>query len=82
LYPGSILTSQLKRVDTAVYESFMAGKEGFWRAGVRELGLKEKGVDIAFDQYNAPLVTDDMRFRIERARNAIIDGQIVVPAQP
>lgn len=82
LYPGTILTSQLKRVDTAVYESFMAGKEGFWRPGVRELGLKEKGVDIVFDQYNAALVTDDMRFRIERARNAIIDGQIVVPTRP
>lgn len=82
LYPGTILTSQLKNVDTAVYESFMAGREGFWRGGTRELGLKENGVGIVFDQYNAPLVTDDMRARIETARNAIIDGQIVVPAHP
>ena len=34
LYPGSILTSMVKRVDNAVYDSFTQVKNGTWKAGV------------------------------------------------
>ena len=78
LYPGTILTSMLKRVDVAVLDALAAAMAGEWQPGVRQLGLAERGVDWAFDENNAPLITQEMFDAVERARAAIIDGQIVV----
>lgn len=78
LYPGTILTSMLKRVDRAVEETFRAGREGRWTAGVRALGLAEGGVDYAVDDNNRALLTPAMLERVEEARRAIIAGAITV----
>ena len=50
LFPGKVLTSMLKHVDVATYESFMDAKNGTWKAGLQVLGLKEGGVDYAIDE--------------------------------
>lgn len=78
LHPGTMLTSMLKRVDVAVYDSAMAAKEGKWAAGVTELGLAQDGVGWALDDNNASLITDDMKAKVEAARADIIAGKIVV----
>jgi basic membrane protein A len=71
--PGTMLTSMVKRVDTAVYNS--AKKT---TPGVTVLGLKEGGVDAAMDSYNAKLVTPEMKARVEAAKADIIAGKIKV----
>src|SRR5690606_928039 len=43
LQPGHVLTSMLKRVDVAVYNAFMDGKNGTFEGGIQNLGLKEGG---------------------------------------
>ena len=73
LHPGHMLTSMLKRTDVAVYQAFKGV-----RPGVTALGLKEGGLDLAFDDENAPLVTPAMRRQVEAARAAIIDGRLKV----
>ena len=78
LHPGTMLTSMIKRVDVAVYESFRAAKEGTWQAGIQVLGLAEEGVGYSIDEFNRDLMTADMEERIEAARNGIIDGSIAV----
>ncbi len=78
LHPGTMLTSMIKRVDVAVYESFKAAKEGTWQAGIQVLGLAEDGVGYSIDEHNRSLMTADMEARIEAARNGIIDGTLVV----
>jgi basic membrane protein A len=78
LYPGTILTSMVKRVDNAVYDSFMDMKNGTWKAGVTYKGLKEGGVDWALDQYNRKLITPEIEKRVLGARKDIIDGKIKV----
>lgn len=78
LHPGTMLTSMLKRVDVAVYDSALAAKEGKWAAGITEFGLKEAGVDWALDDNNASLITDDMKAKVEAAKADIISGKIVV----
>ncbi len=78
LYPGSILTSQLKRVDLAVKRAFESARDGSWRSGVLALGLAEDAVGLAFDQNNAALVPPEARSRLERARDDIIAGRIKV----
>jgi basic membrane protein A and related proteins len=79
LHPGTMLTSMVKRVDLAVYQSFRAAKDGGWQPGIRSLGLAEDGVGFALDEYNAALLTPAMRDRVAVARAEIVAGKIVVP---
>ena len=78
LQPGKVLTSMLKRVDVAVYDSFMAGKDGNFQSGINVLGLKEGGVDYAMDDNNKSLVSEDMMKAVEDAKAKIIAGEIEV----
>ncbi len=73
LHPGSILTSLLKRTDVAVYSAFKGVQPG-----ITTLGLKEGGLDLAFDDNNAKLVGVDMRKRVDNAKADIISGKIKV----
>jgi basic membrane protein A len=78
IHPGSILTSMIKRVDLAVYESFKTAREGTWKAGTRVLGVAEGGVGYAVDQHNRNLITGEMERRLEQARRDIVAGKIKV----
>jgi basic membrane protein A len=73
LQPGIMLTSMVKRVDLAVYN---VAKEH--KPGLLVLGLKEGGVDYAMDEYNAKLVSADMKKRVEAIKADIINGKIKV----
>jgi basic membrane protein A len=78
LQPGKVLTSMLKRVDVAVYNAFMDGKNGTFKGGINDLGLKEGGVDFAMDDNNKALVTPEMLAAVEKAKADIIAGTITV----
>ncbi len=78
LHPGTMLTSMVKHVDVAAYNSFMAAKNGTWKPGIAVLGLKEGGVDWALDKYNQSLITPEMKAKIEGAKADIIAGKIKV----
>ena len=76
--PGSILTSMLKRVDVAAYETFMDAKMAISPLVFKQLGVAEGGVDWALDENNASLVTPEMKAAVEQARADIISGKISV----
>ena len=78
LHPGNMLTSMLKRVDLAAYDSFKAAQGNQWKGGTQVLGLKEGGVDWALDKDNEKLITPQMKAAVDAAKAAIISGQIVV----
>ena len=78
LHPGTMLTSMVKRVDVAVYEAFRSARDGSWKGGIHILGLAEDGVGWALDEYNRSLVSAEMEAAIERARQDIVAGRIVV----
>ena len=78
LAPGSVLTSMLKRVDVAAYQTLRDAMDGNFTAGVVSLGLAEGGVDWAQDEHNADLVTDAVRAAVEQAKADIISGAIQV----
>jgi basic membrane protein A and related proteins len=73
LHPGTMLTSMVKRVDLAVYTAFKGVKPG-----VTALGLKEGALDYAMDEFNAKLVTPEMKARVEAARADIIAAKLKV----
>ncbi|MEO0380268.1 MAG: BMP family ABC transporter substrate-binding protein [Pseudomonadota bacterium] len=79
LHSGKVLTSMLKRVDVAVYDSMTAG-EGMETGGFTILGLAEDGVGVALDEHNDALVTDEMEAAVAEAREKIISGDLEVVA--
>jgi basic membrane protein A and related proteins len=76
MHPGQVLTSMMKRVDNAVYESF---KEGVDLApGINVMSLANDGVGYAMDENNASLVTADMQAAVDKAAADIKSGALVV----
>jgi basic membrane protein A len=78
LHPGKVLTSMLKRVDTATYTTFKAAKDGTWKSGVSVLGLAEDGVGYAMDDNNKSVVTADMKAAADKAAADIKSGALKV----
>ena len=77
LHPGSVLTSMMKRVDNAVYNTFSEGADNF-TAGIQVLDLANDGVGYALDEHNEALVTAEMQAAVDEARAKIISGEIKV----
>jgi basic membrane protein A len=78
LHPGAVLTSMMKRVDNAVFNAFSDADTDKWSAGIQALGLQEEGVGYALDDNNAKLISDDMKAKVDDARQKIISGEIAV----
>jgi basic membrane protein A len=77
--PGFILTSMMKRVDIAVYNTIQDTQSGKFTAGVVHYGLKDKGVDYALDTHNEKLLTPDMTKKLDALKTQISEGKIKVP---
>ena len=78
IHPGTMLTSMIKHVDLAIYESFMQMKNGTWKAGVTYKGLKEGGVDWVVDKDNRAVVSPDVEKKVNDAKTNIINGKVKV----
>lgn len=77
--PGFILTSMLKRVDIAVFETIKEASLGKFASGPTTFGLQNKGVDYALDKYNDKLLNDSIRKKVEDLKIQIIQKKIQVP---
>jgi basic membrane protein A len=79
-----ILTSMLKRVDTAVYNAVQQVVEDDWQTGFVVLGLAEEGVDYAVNEFNDndQLLSGEIQTKLDELKQAIIDGDITVPDAP
>ena len=78
LHPGSVLTSMVKKVGEVAYKAELAAKNGVFKSGPTVMGLKEGGVDWAYDQYNRKLITPAMKAKVEQAKADIIAGKLKV----
>lgn len=76
-----ILTSMLKRVDTAVHDVIQQVADDSFESGTQVFGLAEDGVDYAVNEFNdnPELLSDDIQARLEELKQQIIDGEIEVP---
>jgi len=72
-----ILTSVVKRFDTAVYNAVAAASRGEFEPGVHHLGLAEHGVDISYSGG----YLDDLKPELEALRAGILAGDIDVPCR-
>jgi basic membrane protein A len=73
-----ILTSMLKRVDVAVYETIKSMVEGNFKGGYKVFGLAEDGVGYAENDYNKELIAD-IKPKLEEIKEKIVKGEIKVP---
>ena len=72
---SAVLTSMLKRVDTAAYNAAKAVAEGTFEGGIVRYSLADGGVGIPDENPNMP---DDVREAVDEAYNAIKDGTVTV----
>ncbi|TIH17167.1 BMP family ABC transporter substrate-binding protein [Marinifilum sp. JC120] len=78
LYPGHVLSSMFKRMDRVIYAALVHSRRGIWRDNVKSFGVAQNAVGLSFDENNAPLITDEMRKKIEELKNKIAIGKIQV----
>ncbi len=76
LHPGEVLTSMMKRVDNAVYEAMSQGED--LEVGFNVMGVANEGVGYALDEFNAELVTDEMKAAVDAAAAEIASGSLSV----
>jgi basic membrane protein A len=77
--PGNVLTSMLKRVDVAVYDTIEKGVNGELEGGtVLQYGLKENGVGLSDMTYTRHLIPKEMADRVEAFKQQILDGELNV----
>jgi basic membrane protein A len=77
LAPDTVITSAMKRVDTAVYDAIANMIKGELESGVITYGLEDDGVGIAPTQ---DLLPDDVTAAVEEVSEKIINGEVVVPS--
>jgi len=77
--PGFILTSMLKRVDVAVFNTIQDTQNGKFTSGTVNYGIKDKGVDYAMDEHNKNLMTPEMTKKLDDLKTQITAGKIKVP---
>lgn len=77
--PGVVLTSMLKRVDIAVYESIKTSAEKKFKSGIIRFGLKDSGIDWAIDSHNEKLWSSSEKQKLMDIKAKIISKKISVP---
>lgn len=76
--PGYVLTSMTKQVDEMVYQTIVEFINNKFTGGIKNLGLKEKGVNYVYDANNQNLIPKDVYDKVEAIREKIINGEIKV----
>jgi basic membrane protein A len=79
LAPGNVLTSMLKRVDIAVYDTIKRGAEGTLEGGTTlQYGLEENGVGLSEMQYTRHIVPKEYVDKVNEFKQQILDGTLKV----
>ena len=76
--PGVVMTSMVKRVEVSVFDVISSLRDGRFEPGVKVFGLREGGVDYAYDEPARGMIPPSVRDRVESLRKEIIDGKISV----
>jgi basic membrane protein A len=77
--PGRVLTSMVKHVDTAVYDTIKRAKEHSFAAGTVMYDLKQGGVGLSEMEYTKQDVPPDSLAKLEKLRKLVEGGTCVPP---
>ncbi|WP_064615564.1 BMP family lipoprotein [Streptobacillus moniliformis] len=76
--PGTILTSMIKNVDVAVFETIKSVLEGKFESGVKYFGIAEDGVGISELEFTKDIIGQEIIDKLEALRMEIKEGKIKV----
>ena len=77
--PGRVLTSMMKDVETAVYQTIGEVVQGKWSPGTKVFGIKEGGIHLSPMKHTKDKVPVDVLAQIDDISKRIADGTIKVP---
>jgi len=80
--PGVVLTSMVKHVEVAVFNTIKEMQAGSFSGGVKVFGLAENGVGWVYDDRNKALIPDAVKARVDSLREEIVAGRIAAPTFP
>ena len=80
--PGVVLTSMVKHVEVAVYNTVRDMLAGKFAGGIHVFGLAEDGVGWVYDDRNKALIPDEVKARVDQLRDEIVAGRIQAPTTP
>ena len=78
LAEGVILTSMLKRVDTAVFNIINETKDGKFEGKIYEYGMKEGGVGLTDFKFTKEKIGEENIKKLEEIQKKIADGEIEI----
>jgi basic membrane protein A len=80
--PGVIITSMLKKVDEAVFQSVKNAVDGEFKGGKADyLGLKEGALGYVWNEGNSAQLGPEIRKTVEELKVKVIEGEIKVPSK-
>ena len=74
--PGHVLTSMVKHVDVATFETIR-----HFSGGIHEFGLADGGIGYVYDAHNRALIADAIHAKVDSLAADIIAGRIRVPSR-
>lgn len=75
---GLILTSMMKRVDVAVYNTIKKVVDGSFSGGVNVFGVANDGIGVSEMKYTKDLIGAEKIKKLDELKKGIIDGSIKV----
>ncbi|MCC6525153.1 MAG: BMP family ABC transporter substrate-binding protein [Polyangiaceae bacterium] len=79
--PGTVVTSMIKRVDVAVFDTIAALETGAFEGGLRSFGIAEDGVGYVSEGPHAADVPDGVKAEVAELRRRIAAGEMAVPRE-
>lgn len=79
--PGTVLTSMIKKVDRAVFETTKAISENNFKSGMNVFGVAEDGVGTTDYEFSKDIIGQTNIDKINQIREDIKSGKIVVKEQ-
>ena len=77
--PGSVLTSMIKRVDEAVFQTVKDAKEGKFAAGAKVYDIKSNGVGLSEMKNTKDKIGADILKKVDAVKQDLIDGKVTAP---
>ena len=79
--PGVVITSMIKRVDVAVFNTIRAAGEGRFKSGISIFGVAQQGVGYVQDGPHAAGIDPAVKQQVAELSAQIAAGEIIVPRQ-
>jgi basic membrane protein A len=80
--PGVVLTSMIKHVDEAVYQTIKDVQDNTFSPGVKQYDLKSNGVGLSDFKYTKDKIGQANIDKLNKVADEIKSGKIVVPSKP